>query len=156
LTLNMLPGVMIAQGRMYGTRARRTRALIEDGTDDAVLIVGLGGPHLIEQRGREILLGEGEAVLLSGSSPASFAHGPPGEMLGLRFPRAPFAQHLLRADDSFMARIPSSTRALRFLTSYVDLAWEGRMNAGPELPRLMAAHIFDLMAVMLGATRDTA
>src|SRR4029453_1918915 len=55
LSLNMLPNLLMAAGKLHGSRNRRTRKHVEDDTDDAVLIVNLKGPHLIEQRNKELV-----------------------------------------------------------------------------------------------------
>jgi AraC-like DNA-binding protein len=150
LSLNMLPDLLMAVGRMHGTRNRRTRAHVEDDTDDAVLIVNIRGAHLIEQRGKELVLGDGDAVFVSGADPSSFTHRPPGELLAFRFPKARFAPLLRDRDDCYMRRIPSGTQALCLLRSYTALAWDERMTASPELQHLMVSHVYDLMAVMAG------
>lgn len=154
LSLNPLPGLILGAGRLHGSRNRRTRKHVEDGTDDAVLIVNLKGPHLIEQGDKELVLGDGEAVLVSASEPSSFTHRPPGNMIALRFPKARVAPLLRDPDGSFMQRIPGGTESLRFLTSYLALAWDQRTASSAELQSMMVNHVFELVAVMAGATRD--
>jgi AraC-like DNA-binding protein len=153
-SLNRLPGIMMANGRVHGSRNRRTRKHVEDGADDAVLIVNLRGPHLIEQRDRELVLGDGEAVLVSAADPSCFTHKPPGHMLGMRFPKAHIAPLLQDGYAGYMRKIPSHTQALRLLRTYVAAGWDNAAAAGPDLQHLMAGHIYDLIAVMAGATRD--
>ncbi len=148
-SMNMLPGMQMAVGRAHGTRNRRTRASSVDG-DDYVLIVNQRGPHLIEQRDREIVLGDGDAVLVSSSDPSAFTHRPPGEMLVLRFPKANLAARVKGADDLAMQVIPRGRPALGFLRNYVGLAWEECMTATPELQHLMLSHIYDLMGTVVG------
>ena len=125
ISLNMLPGLMMATGRLHGSRNRRTRAHVEDGTDDAVLIVNLRGPHLVEQRNTELVLGDGDAVLVSAADPSCFTHRPPGDMLAMRFAKGQLAPLLRDAGASYMRRIPSGTQALKFLTNYIAIAWDG-------------------------------
>lgn len=154
LALNMLPELLIMTGKLHGSRNRRTRALVEGDADDAVLLVNLRGPHLIEQDGKELVLGDGEAVLVSSADPSSFTHRPPGDVLGMRVPRSRLAPLLHDAERRFMKKIPRGTPALTLLTKYVGLTWEEGVAASPELKHLMATHIYDLMAVAVGATRD--
>ena len=154
VSLNMLPGLAMATGRLHGSRNRRTRTHVEDGTDDAVLIVNLRGPHLVEQRDRELVLGDGEAVLVSAADPSCFTHRPPGDMLAMRFAKARLAPLLQDGHDGYMRRIPSDTQALRLLTNYVAIGWDQPAGASPDLQHVMAGHIYDLIAVMVGANRD--
>lgn len=156
LSLSMLPGLQMAAGRLTGARSRRTRALVDDEADDAALIVNLKGRHMIEQRGREVVLGDGEAVLVSWADPSRLTHQPPGEALALRFPKARLAPLLRGTGESYMRMIPSGTEALGLLTRYTALAWDARTTGSLELQQLMASHIYDLMAVLVGATPDAA
>jgi AraC-like DNA-binding protein len=156
LSFSKLPGLQLAAGRFYGAHSRRTRALLGAEADDTALIVNLKGRHLIEQRGTEVELGDGEAVLVPWTEPARLTHLPAGEALALRFARSRLAP-LLRAPEARAMRvIPGGTQALGLLTRYVALAWDDRMQATPELQRLMVAHIYDLLAVLIGATPDAA
>jgi AraC-like DNA-binding protein len=154
LSLNALPGLVMAAGKLHGSRNRRTRQHIEEGTDDAILIVNLKGPHLIEQRDKELVLGDGEAAFVSAADPSSFTHKPPGNILALRFPKARFAPLLRAPDDCYMRRIPNDAQALTLLTNYVGMAWDERTTASAELQHLMVTHVYDLMSLMVGATRD--
>ncbi len=154
LALNMLPDVLIAMGKLHGSRNRRTRALCEGDTDDAVLLVNIRGPHLIEQAGKELVLGDGEAVLVSSADPSSFTHRPPGDVLGLRVPRTKLAPYLRDAEHQYMRKIPRGTPAINLLAKYIGLTWEDGVATSPELKHLMASHICDLMAVAVGANRD--
>jgi hypothetical protein len=67
-TLQLLPGLQLMSGKLQGARYRRTR-VGSDPTDDVGLIVNPGGTHLISQRGRDIVLGSGEATLVSLTDP---------------------------------------------------------------------------------------
>jgi AraC-like DNA-binding protein len=155
LTLQGLPGLQLLSGRMQGARFRRTREST-DPTDDVCLMVNPGGPHLISQRGREIVLGDGEATLLSLTEPLDSTHRSPGDFLVLRFPRPQLAPRLAGAQDQFLRRIPRGTRALSLLTNYVEIVRDDQRMADRELQNLVVAHLYDLMAVAVGATRDAA
>lgn len=156
LALNILPETLIMAGRLHGSRNRRTRALVEGDPDDAALLVNLRGPHLIEQDGQELVLGDGEAVLVSSADPSSFTHRPPGEILGVRVPRTRLDPLLADADGSYMRKIERGTPALSLLTTYVGLTWTEGVTASASLSHLMASHILDLMATAIGGTRDAA
>jgi AraC-like DNA-binding protein len=154
LSLNRVSSLLMMDGRVYGSRNRRTRAHCEEDSDDAVLIINRHGPQLVEQHGRELMLGDGEAVLVSAADPSCYTHGPPGEMLGMRFAKAQVAPLLQGGHDGYMRKIPSDTPALRLLQTYVAAGWDQCAAASPDLQHLMAGHMYDLIAVMAGATRD--
>ncbi|MDX2202420.1 MAG: helix-turn-helix domain-containing protein [Hyphomicrobiaceae bacterium] len=155
LCLNMLSDLLVMSGTLHGSRNSRSREMV-DGDADALLMINLRGPHLIEQRGRQLVLGDGEAVLISGADPSSFTHRPPGEILGLRFPRTRLAPMLRDADASFMRPVPRSSRALHLLTNYLAMTWDERVTESADLKAAMARHIYDLMALLLGSTQDAA
>jgi len=153
-SLNPLPGLVMGMGSMHGSSNRRTRKHVEDSTDDAVLIVNLRGQHLIEQRDKELVLGDGEAAFVSAADPSCFTHKPPGTMIALRFPKARFAPLLRDPDGSYMRRIGGDSEGLKFLTSYLGLSWDRRTTTSTELQSAMVNHVFELMSIMAGATRD--
>ena len=154
-SLQALPGLHLFAGRVHGSCNRRTRALAADGVDDFALMVNLGGPYIVCQRSRELVLADGEATLTSCADPLSLTHYPPGDVLALRVPRARLAKLVPGVDDCVMRLVPSDTLALRLLRDYVGLAWEKETIARGELQELAVTHIHDLVAVALGAARGS-
>jgi AraC-like DNA-binding protein len=155
LKFQAMPGLMMMSGRAHGSRNQRTReTLAADATDDIGMIVNLRGPHRVMHRKKEIVLDDGEATLVSLGEVCSFTHLPPGDIIALRVPRKQFAPLVSGVDDLYMRRIPSDMPALRLLTDYIKLAQDVHTIASPELQHLVVGHIHDLMAVMVGATRD--
>jgi AraC-like DNA-binding protein len=155
VVLHSWPGLKMAAGRMHGSRNRRTRALTAD-ADDLGLLVNLRGPHLVAQGKHELELGDGDAAFLSCTDPSSLTHRPPGDVLIFRFPRARFVPLVNHVEDRLMQPISGDTQALKLLTNYADLLWSDRATVSPELQQLVVGHVYDLMAFMMGATRDAA
>jgi AraC-like DNA-binding protein len=153
LTIRALPGIQLLSGRMQGTSYRRT-CHKADPTDDLGLVINPGGPLYIAQRGREILLDDGDATLVSLTDSVEASHRPPGYTQALRIPVPALAPHLPKGRDSFLRRIPRDDTALRLLTNYVDVAWQDHMTARYDLQRVMVSHVYDLAAVAIGATRE--
>ena len=155
LQFQALPGLMMMSGKVYGSRNSRTReTLAREGTDDIGMIVNLRGPHRITHGRKELVLGDGEAVLLSMSEVCSFTHRPPGEVMAFRVPRKLFAPLVSGVDDRFMSLIPNGTPALRMLTDYVRLAQDSQYAMDQQLQRLFVGHVHDLMAAVVGASCD--
>ena len=155
LTLRGLPGIQFLSGPLQGLTYRRM-CQKADPTEDLGLVINPGGPLYISQRGREIVLGEGEATIVSLTDTLDAAHRAPAHFQVLRVPTALLAPRLARGQNGFLRRVPSDSFALRLLTSYIDVAWKERTLAGPDLQHLVVSHIHDLMAVAIGATRDAA
>jgi AraC-like DNA-binding protein len=144
--------VVVAEGRLHGSRNRRTARLIDDARDEALLMVNIDGPHLVEQFGREVVLGAGDGVLVSGTDASSFTHRPPGNLLALRLPKSRLLPRLRDGEGAYMRRIPAGGAALALLRSYVGLTWEA--GADRSVARLMADHVVELAGLVVGATAD--
>jgi AraC-like DNA-binding protein len=156
ITLHDLPDLQVFLGRVHGSCNRRTRAMLGDGTDHCSLLVNLGGPYIVSQGEREIVLGDGEATFVSAAEPASFTHYPPGDVLALRVPRAAFMRYVTDLEDSYLRRIPRDTPALKLLRDYADIVRNGQDLANPLLQQVVVGHFYDLMAIAIGATPDAA
>jgi AraC-like DNA-binding protein len=154
--LQALPGVTLMSGTLQGSRDGRSREMLADGNDDIGLMVNLGAPYLITQGREDLTLAAGEATLVSLADVCSFTHPPPGHLLAMRFPRAQLASRVAGLEDQFLRCVSRENPALRLLTGYAKLAFDEQTAGSRELPPLVAAHIQDLVAVAVGATRDAA
>lgn len=155
LTLQGLPGLQILSGKLHGARFHRTREN-NDPTEDVGIVVNFGSRHLMAHRGREIVLGDGEATLISLTDPLMTVNRPPGDILVLRFPKPELAPRLSGVEDCFLRRIPHESMALKLLTNYVNVASQEPALADQDLQRVVVSHLYDLTAVAIGATRDAA
>lgn len=157
LNFQALPGLLMMSGRAHGSRNQRTReTLAVDASDDLGLVVNLSGPLRVTHGPQEFVLGDGEATLASLDEVCSYTHRPPGGILALRVPRKQLAPLVAGVDDRRWRPIPKETPALRMLTGYIKLAQDGLQVTGAELQHLVAGHVHDLMALVVGATRDAA
>jgi AraC-like DNA-binding protein len=153
ITLRGIPGIQFLSGRMQGATYRRT-CQKADPTEDLGLVINPGGPLHISQRGREIVLGDGEATLVSLTETLDATHRPPARLQVLRVPTALLAPRLAKGRNDFLRRIPNDSVALRLLASYIGITWQSQTLASPDLQHLIVSHLYDLMAVAIGATRD--
>jgi|SRR5579871_6297739 len=156
LAMNALPGLMVVMGDLHASRRSGARELAAETRDDATLLVNLRGAHRIEQGRHDITLGEGEAAFTSCSDVSIMTHSGASQMLGLRFPKAGLAPLVEGFEDCWAQRIPRELPALGLLRSYLPLVWDEQAKAGPDLQRSLVTHVYDLLAVTMGATRDTA
>jgi AraC-like DNA-binding protein len=152
----MLPGLTVASAVNSGMRVARTRALLADGDDGLVLAVLVAGTETFSQLGRDVTVADGEAVLLSNAD-AYEGVSPVGKrFLGVWLPRPALAGLVPKLEDSFARAIPRGNAALRLLTGYLNLLRDDDALATPELRRLAVAHVYDLFALTIGASRDAA
>jgi len=148
------PGIGILSGTLSGLRQGGTRQT--QGADDELFFaVNLTGRSTASQGQRELSFGEGQALLLSGADGFFGVLRPtPVRFLGLRLPRrllAPLARGL---DDSTMRVIPAATEPLRLLTGYISVIADNRDGIPTETASTVAAHLHELVALSLGATRE--
>jgi AraC-like DNA-binding protein len=156
VSMQMLPGLLMVSGKMHGSENRRTRECLADGLDELAIAVNLGGRYVVRQGEAEVVLGCGEATLFTLGRACHLVHQPPGHFLALRFPRSQMAPRIAGADERCLRRIGAGTPALRLLTDYVGLAQQNHAISGIDVRPLFIEHVYDLVALAVGATRDAA
>jgi AraC-like DNA-binding protein len=149
-------GLLALPARTDGIVSRRTRPLLADGNDDFLLSINLSGICLASQVGRECRLDAGSAVLLSGADVGCTVRPRPTRFLTLLVPRRRLRAMAVNPEDALARPIPADTEALRLLVDYVETALRKQRLTSPELRALFASHVHDLIALAVGATRDTA
>ena len=94
--------------------------------------------------------------LLSYSVSRTISRPEPVDHRVIRLPRASLSPLVRNIDDAVLLSIPRGTGMLSLLRSYVDAVFDDPALAMPDMRRLVVAHLCDLVAVTLGATRDAA
>jgi AraC-like DNA-binding protein len=155
-TVHEFDGLGVIWGRTNGNIGRRTQPLLTDGNDDFIFGTILSGCTLPSQVGREFRMDAGAAVLLSCGDVGAKDYPVPTEFLTLRIPRRLLNGMAAKPEDELARPIPANTEALRLLVDYVQTTLKNRQLQSPELRRLFAGHICDLVALAVGATRDAA
>ncbi|MGB9368738.1 MAG: AraC family transcriptional regulator [Xanthobacteraceae bacterium] len=149
--LRTLPGLGLVSMTSTELRFHKTRRLIDN--DDVILTIVDTGYWNGSQLGREIDLQAGDAVL---STTAEIAAGTSfGRRLMLRVPNKAIAPAVADLGARFLRRIPRETDGLRLLRRYMR-ALQDLDLATSDLQSLTVTHIYDLMALTLGATGDVA
>ena len=156
LALNPFPGLLVGWGDLHASRRRGSGELARQMSEDGAFLLNLKGSHRVEQRGQDIVLEEGEGIFTSCSDASSIVHAGASEMMVLRFPKSGIAPLVDGLDDRWARRIPNDVPALRLMRSYLAVCWDDQTHAGPELQRSLVTHVYDLIATMMGPTRDAA
>jgi AraC-like DNA-binding protein len=147
-TLRSLPGLGIATMSTQGLRFAKPRNLID--SDDLILVMMESGGYSGSQLGRDVKLGPGDAVIRWNAEVTS------GEIFGrpslVRVPTRAIAPLVSDVSAAVQRRIPADTDALRLLAPYVRAMQH--CGGTPEVQRIAASHVHDLIALLLGATRD--
>lgn len=152
-----LPGLGVMSGTLCGLRqAARPRGSVSGSEDDLLLAVNLRGASIAYQADLELTLHDGDAMLATrGSGGFTIVRPTPARFIGFRVPCAAVAPLVGRFDDAAIRVVPRGTDTLNLLVTYAGAIVEGQALQRPELRQLVVTHIHDLIAVILGATRDS-
>jgi AraC-like DNA-binding protein len=146
-----LPGADILSGTLGGLRQFGTQR----GGDNVFLAVNIDGESTACQRGREITLRGGDAVLFSGADGGcTINRATPVRFAATRIPFGALAPLVANLNDAAMRLIPKETGSLRLLASYLRAIDMGHALDSPDLCRAVVSHIHDLVALSIGAARD--
>jgi AraC-like DNA-binding protein len=130
----------------------RTRELLADG-DDALVFHIVGGGCRGSQLGRDIALRPGEAGLLSNGDACSVACF--GRTLLLRLAQQELRPLISDFDAALSSRVPADASTLQFLRGYVRL-FDELPEAPAQLQHRFVTHVYDLVAMILGPSREAA
>ena len=153
----VLPGFIIMSGTLCGVRhAVRSRGSVSSSEDDLLVGVNLSGRTIAQSRDRESVLLDGDAMLMTRNSISlNLIHPAPVNFLGFRVPRDAIAPIAGSVDDALIRMVPAGAEAIKLLVTYARAIVEEQQSLHtPELQRLVATHIHDLIAVAAGATPD--
>jgi AraC-like DNA-binding protein len=132
---------------LVSVRRSALRSHFADGGDR--LIINLGAPALAVQAGREAVLEHGDAVALS--EVGRFTTSAAGRIATVEFPDGGLARLL---KDGGLRRIEARSSALRLLRRYLNAIWSDDMLSSFGLQQLAIAHVHDLAALAVGASRE--
>ena len=150
----VMPDLGLISGRGAVGRSSRTRAHVADGVDTLIFqYMSVSG--VARQIGRDIDVPAGDAITLSNADVGGFTFHGEQAAVGVVVPRAALGPFLYDPDAALVNPVPKENEALQLLKSYVG-AIEREPPTGEDLQRLAAAHVQDLVALALGATRDAA
>src|SRR5258708_3201967 len=158
---NAAPQVDLVNRTMPGLRiltASYTSVLREGVRQEGDLLylcMTLSGTTVGSRRGHEMVLSDGDAVLMTNeeatwtmSSPSSV------KIAGIRVPRSAIAPLVPKLENVTMRRITKDTSGLRLVRKYLDLVADDEALAAPASQRLIISHFYDLVALALGASSD--
>jgi AraC-like DNA-binding protein len=123
--------------------------------DHLYLCMTLKGTSRASRRAREMVLSDGDAILMT-SEEAGWTLTSPSRVniAGIRLPRSSLAPLVPNLDHAVMRRIPRDTGGLRLLRKYVEVVADDEVLAAPASQRLITSHFYDLVALALGTDWD--
>jgi AraC-like DNA-binding protein len=151
-----LPGLAVVSGTFSGMRhAIRPSAVTANGEDDLLLGVNVSGCSTARQRGRDLTLQNGDAFFATrDASGFTITRPTPVRFVGCRVSREAVAPLVGRLDGTPLRLVPPRSEALTLLVTYARAIADTLPLTTPELQQLAVAHMHDLIAATIGATRD--
>src|SRR5262249_12665318 len=150
-----MPGLRSTSFVSTAAHLQRPTNMVVDGDDALVLLVSLKGTLAAAQHGRDVSLSSGDATLLLHAEPSAVTHAKI-RFQGFIVPRAPVAALVTNIEDAAMRPVPRTNQTLRLLMAYAKAICGGPAIEQPNLRNLLTTHIHDLMAMIIGASRDGA
>jgi AraC-like DNA-binding protein len=152
IEMHVAPGLrrakMLSSFTAYGVRPA---SMLADGEDTVCLMMKTGGHMALTQGRQEGVPDAGDGVLLVYREPARLQFVD-ATYVSVRVPFAAISTLSRNAEAAAARRIPRDTEALSLLRNYVTNLPD--RIADPQLGRLSATHVYDLIALAIGATRD--
>ena len=148
------PELGVASSVISPCDAPRTAKHID--SDDLVLNITLSGGRSVRQRGRETIVEAGEAVLTTSADIGHVNIPVVSRMFSFRVRLESMRPMIADFDACLVRAIPRETPALRLLTSYAHEIVRAAALTAPEMRGHVVAHLYDLIAMTIGATRDAA
>jgi AraC-like DNA-binding protein len=147
-----LPGLNVLHVRTSAVHTDRSRNLIAD--DDLAFLLASTCECSVSRRGRDPVLGPGDAALLGGPEPGTVTFAAEARFTTLRVPTAAIAPLVPDLASAFARRIPAGSAPLKLLVGYLASVLDTEALMPPELQQLAVTHVYDLLALAVGATRD--
>lgn len=144
-----LPGLTIGGVMLSGTLEKRTRETLSDGKADFCFNINLQGNYQVSSRGRESIVGPGQANLQSFAELGDYSRPELGGGFGLRLPRETLANLVPRLDDFVNRTIAANNAALRLLADYAHAVNKMDPAADVAIQQAAASHLFELVALTL-------
>jgi AraC-like DNA-binding protein len=144
-TLTALPGLGVVSTR---TAKMNWRCLFH--SDDLALVMVESGTWVCNQRGREIVLQAGEAAVCSNED--AMVGTAAGARTMIRIPLNAIRPLIGGARVTLGRPISTDTASMQLLRPYLKSIREGIFTTGVQ--RVAVSHIHDLLALLVGTTRD--
>jgi AraC-like DNA-binding protein len=124
--------------------------------DDVSFVVGVTSRWTASQLGRSADLRPGDGVLMSNGDLGAITLSNDCRYAAFSVPRSAIEPLVPDIGAAFARRVPASNPALRMLPRYLELARSEHVVSTPELAAAYTTHLCDVLALAVGATRDTA
>jgi len=157
-TVQAMPGlyIMANEPTQHRTGLVRTKRHLADG-DHSIILAMPGAESLARQFDSESLLAKGDAFVMTAAEACSVHKqvDPTADCMSLKLSYDSLLSLLRDKDEKRFGRIPQDNEALHFLKIYLKHLWKAPPTS-PELMKITVSHVYDLLALAIGPTKDAA
>jgi AraC-like DNA-binding protein len=132
---------------------KRTSQHVKDGSDAFALIIPVKGAMMRSQLGHDLDVRTGEAVGILHYEPATLKFQRL-DHIAVMIPGVALASSVASVEEASTRLVPRGSEAVRLLTAYIVTLFASPPFSEPAVGTLITAHICDLVALAVGATRD--
>jgi AraC-like DNA-binding protein len=129
---------------------------VAKGNDDISLHVNVSGLSVVTGRGCDVVLRDGDAVLLSYAEPRTVTRRGLVHHRIVRLPRSSFAPLVRNIDDTLLKPIPRGTATLHLIANYIGAVIDDPALERSEVQRIVATQLCELIALTVGTTAEAA
>ncbi len=138
------------------TRVSRSKAQLVDDDDSFLFLLHTGRKQEISHNGRAIILAPGDACVIQNSRPSAAAYPEGGSTLVVRMDGMAL-RAVVREPEALAGNLIAHNRpGVNLLNGYLRSFTEAGDGLTGDLLRTFGLHVIDLVASILGATRDGA
>ena len=134
----------------------RTRELLSDARDDLVLLIAVAGRTLLRHSGRPFVLMPSEMYLTEMSAECSADLADGNRFAAIRIPRSELLSICPKAEDRISKVMIENAPLRETIAHYYDFARDAASRLDPDAQRLVARHMVDLVALLLGTGPEEA
>jgi AraC-like DNA-binding protein len=153
--IHLFPDLAMATLEASPLRGERSRELARDNAEGIELLIPINAEMAVSQGDKEMRLGRGDAALMRYHEPGLTHISEGTQFIDLTIPVSVLAP-MIGADALIPTVVPADNPALRLLLDYVRVIESTHHMSDDGTRHAIATHIRDLVALMIGATRDAA
>jgi len=151
-TICQLPGLGIAYVDTVAMHMDHSRELIRD--DDLSFMAAPTCQWTGSQAGRDPVCKPGEGMLMNNAEAGSITLASDARFTSFRVPLRAIEPLVFDVRAAVARPIPAHNPALKLLVNYLESARDTQALVTPALQQLAVTHVYDILAMAIGATRD--
>jgi AraC-like DNA-binding protein len=151
-TVCQLPGLGMVFVDTVAMHMNHSRELIGD--DDLSFVAAPTCRWTGSQASRSPVCGPGDGMLMNNAEVGSITLAADARFTSFSVPVTAISPLVADLDAAIARPVPADNAALRLLVGYLENARDAQALVTPQLQHLAVTHLYDLVAVAVGATRD--